>query len=286
MQNLFKIVEKIKKTRPNLNEIHIENIVREYLQILVLKTIYSSKYGKMLSFMGGTCLRICYDLKRFSEDLDFALNKKNKDYSFKNLNEIIKRELELRNFTVDTNVKEEKVVQKSFIKIAHILESLKISKVKSQKLHIKIEVDVNPVSLKYTGIESFFVTKFNEIFPIIKHDLETLFAGKILAILQRPYSRGRDYYDLIWYLNEGIKINLAHLNAGLKLDKKHSKFKNLKDVVDALDKNIIKLESNLILKDMNKFLEDRSEEKWIRDYDSLFKMLSKKYLKLFENNRG
>ena len=49
----------------------IRGILREYLQILILKELYSAKSGKSLYFTGGTYLRLAYNLKRFSEDLDF-----------------------------------------------------------------------------------------------------------------------------------------------------------------------------------------------------------------------
>ena len=34
------------------------------------------------------------------------------------------------------------------------------------------------------------------------HDRASLLAGKLHAILQRPYTKGRDLYDLIWYLSD------------------------------------------------------------------------------------
>lgn len=46
-------------------------MLREYLQYLILSSIYTSKYASRLVFLGGTCLRIAYNTKRFSEDLDF-----------------------------------------------------------------------------------------------------------------------------------------------------------------------------------------------------------------------
>ena len=45
----------------------------EYLQSEILSILYNSKYGRHLSFLGGTCLRFVYGIERFSEDLDFDL---------------------------------------------------------------------------------------------------------------------------------------------------------------------------------------------------------------------
>jgi hypothetical protein len=49
------------------------------------------------------------------------------------------------------------------------------------------------------------------------HDRPSLLAGKLHAILQRPWTKGRDLLDLLWYLSdpEWPKPNLALLNAAL-----------------------------------------------------------------------
>ncbi len=140
---------------------------------------------------------------------------------------------------------------------------------KQQKLHIKIEVDTRPVPLQKGERESFFVNRFQEIFPILKHTLPTLFAGKILAILNRPYAKGRDYYDLIWYLSQKTELNLDYLNRGLKKDA----FKNTKGVMDALRKKIRATDAQTLLKDVGRFLEDASERQWIEQFDKLFEQL-------------
>ena len=49
------------------------NRMREYLQALVLRSLYESEAFRPLAFLGGTALRFLYDLPRFSEDLDFSL---------------------------------------------------------------------------------------------------------------------------------------------------------------------------------------------------------------------
>ena len=46
-------------------------IVREYLQVILLHSIYKHELGSRLFFTGGTALRFFHNLPRFSEDLDF-----------------------------------------------------------------------------------------------------------------------------------------------------------------------------------------------------------------------
>ena len=49
------------------------NLLREYLQAFVLRSLHESEAFVHLSFVGGTALRFLFNLPRFSEDLDFSL---------------------------------------------------------------------------------------------------------------------------------------------------------------------------------------------------------------------
>jgi hypothetical protein len=52
--------------------IAVEQIVREELEIAVLKPFLESRFGNALVFKGGTALRLAYGSPRFSDDLDFS----------------------------------------------------------------------------------------------------------------------------------------------------------------------------------------------------------------------
>lgn len=277
MQNLTDIIHAAKRAR-NLSDQQMVNQVREYLQVLILKAIYQSKYGRGLSFSGGTCLRICYVLKRFSEDLDFCLDAAIPEYSFGDLNKIIIRFLEQRGFSVDGHAREDKVVQKSFVRFAQVLSLVGTSFRKDQKMHIKLEVDTRPVPVTDKERESFFVTKFDENFPILKHTNDTLFAGKILAVLNRVYTKGRDYYDLIWHLSRKTKINFAYLNEGHLRQGAKKPFQDIGEVFQTLSEKVALVSLDAILKDLGPFLEDPSEETWIRNYRQIFRQLIEQYL--------
>lgn len=270
MERLKKIISDKKKISVALTEDEIINLAREYLQILALKIIFQSRFGGCLSFMGGTCLRICHDLKRYSEDLDFCLDGPSRDYDFAGMLGILQRELELRSFSVSHSVHADKTVQKAFLKISDLETHLGLKSFRrGQKIHIKLEVDVNPILLKENERESFFVNRFQEIFPILKHGLPTLFAGKVLAILCRPYDRGRDYYDLIWYLAQKIPLNMDYLNRGMK----KQKFKNREQIWNAVEQKVKGASSSVIFQDIGRFLEDPGEESWIKRYPEVLKQM-------------
>jgi hypothetical protein len=46
----------------------------------------------------------------------------------------------------------------------------------------------------------------NQNAKTLHYDLASLFAGKFHAVLFRPYSKGRDWHDLLWYLTSAPRI--------------------------------------------------------------------------------
>ncbi|MBI3534386.1 MAG: nucleotidyl transferase AbiEii/AbiGii toxin family protein, partial [Deltaproteobacteria bacterium] len=268
-----KIIKALQYRNQAITEQEILNTIREYIQTIILKIIFQSKYGSALSFMGGTALRICYNIKRYSDDLDFALDNPKEPYDFFQLIKLIQKELIWLKFDVTSSASKDKIVQKGFLRFAGLGKEFGLKSLGSmQKLHVKIEVDISPIPIKTEERESFFVNRFQEIFPILKHTLPTLFAGKVLAILKRPYNRGRDYYDLIWYLTQKTELNLVYLNRGLK----NANFKNQTEVLNTLQKKIQSIDPSMILKDMSRFLEDPTEKDWILKYQELYNQLTER----------
>lgn len=275
MQRLIQLLDETRRAAPGMPVHMLLHHAREYLQVIILKAIYHSKFGHTLSFMGGTCLRICYGLKRYSEDMDFALDKKDEGYSF---GEIVRRvcgEVEKAGFEVESVIDSEQVVHKSFIKFLNLLYPLGLSHRKGHKLQIKLEVDTNPVPVSDDQLESSFVTKFGEVFPIIKHKDPTLFAGKILAVFDRTYTKGRDFYDLIWFLSRKTEIDLKYLNAGSRSGRL---FASATEVIGEIQRAVGRVDITKVLGDIGRFIEDPTEEAWFKDYPRLFNQLAKEYL--------
>ena len=82
-------------------------------------------------------------------------------------------------------------------------------------LSIRLEFDRRPPA--GARIETTLIQRF---FPVVlrHHDLPSLFAGKLHAILARPYAKGRDWFDLVWYLTEhrGLEPNRTLLSNALR----------------------------------------------------------------------
>lgn len=184
------------------NKIQQTNIVREFLQILILKSISDAGFFTNIVFLGWTALRIVHHLRRYSEDLDFSLISNNW-YDFISLLKKIKSDLNKRWFIVDINMKD-KIVQSAFINFENLLQELWLSNIKNQKLSIKLEIDTNPPT--WWNIEKIIIND-QFLFAVQVMDLPSLMAGKLHAILFRWFTKGRDRYDLLRYLTKWIIPN-------------------------------------------------------------------------------
>src|SRR5271169_5093537 len=91
---------------------------------------------------------------------------------------------------------------------AHVLKEAGLSPLESQKLRIKLEIDCNPP--EEAQIER--VTRAAPyLLALTTYDLPSLMAGKGHAILAWPYTKGRDWYDLLWYCGNQIEPNIRLL---------------------------------------------------------------------------
>ena len=171
------------------------NVLREYLQACVLRSLHESEAFINLSFVGGTALRFLYNLPRFSEDLDFSLERSD-GYDPGKWMDKLRRDLSLAGFDVVLRWNGRKTVHSSWIRIAEILKESGLAGRPEQKLSIKLEIDTQPPAGANTRTK--IVTR-RMMFSVRHHDLPSLMSGKIHALCTRSYPKGRDWYDLLWY---------------------------------------------------------------------------------------
>lgn len=191
------------------------HITREYLQARVLEQLQYMGAMVPLAFQRGTALRFLFDLPRYSEDLDFTLERSVEQYDFRKYLEKIKREFEKERYDVRLKIKDRSVVHAAFIRFPGLLYELGVSPHQNKVLAVKLEVDTNPPD--GAGLETT-ITRRHVTLRIQHHDRASLLAGKLHAVLQREYTKGRDMYDLFWYLsNRGWPDpNLVLLNHALR----------------------------------------------------------------------
>jgi hypothetical protein len=92
---------------------------------------------------------------------------------------------------------------------------LGLSPHRSETPSVKVEVDTHPPA--GAGLITSVVRRHITL-QLQHHDRASLLAGKLHAILERPYIKGRDLYDLLWYLGDPNwdAPNLTLLNNALR----------------------------------------------------------------------
>lgn len=187
--------EEIKKFYPSDVHKYDRGLLREYLQYLILSIIFSHKIGRKLTFLGGTCLRIVYGSKRFSEDLDFD-NKNLTDEEFTLLSQYIAKKLEKLGLGVEISIVN-KGAFRCKIKFPNLLHENKMSGYDEEK--ILIQVDTFDQQINY-ATESFVLNKFDITKLITITPKPIILAQKLWTITNRARAKGRDFYDIIFLI--------------------------------------------------------------------------------------
>lgn len=175
------------------------NISREYLQARILHGLQRAGAFLPLAFHGGTALRFLYGLRRFSEDLDFTLEDPSSNFDLQYYLKKLRGMFISEGYKLEIRSKLDKTVQSAFLKFQGLPYDLGLSPYKNENLSIKIEVDTHPpvgAALANTIVRKYFFLN------LCHHDRASLLAGKIHALLSRKFTKGRDLYDLLWYLSD------------------------------------------------------------------------------------
>ncbi len=161
-------------------------IKQEQFEIEVLDRLKSGRFLDNLIFTGGTMLRLCYGLNRFSVDLDFWLYKKiDTEGYFSQLKEFLSRHYSIKDA-------EDKFYTILFeIKSKGYPRSLKI------EIRKKIEKVKTELSIAYSRYSSIQVL-------VRTPSLQEVMSSKIEAFLNRREIR--DVFDIEFLLKKGIEL--------------------------------------------------------------------------------
>jgi len=205
------------------NKQEAEQALREIIQEIALAGLYRSGFFDKAAFYGGTCLRILYGLDRFSDDLDFSLMEPDANFGLEPYMEGIVTEF--RAAGMEVSVKEKKKTAKTnidsaFLKAETIWKELMLEGVIPQEglamfpaIKVKIEIDKMPPP-GFNTEEKLLLKPFS--FYVKCFALPDLFAGKMHALLFRKWKqrvKGRDWYDMEWYIKKGVPLHLNHFIA-------------------------------------------------------------------------
>jgi predicted nucleotidyltransferase component of viral defense system len=190
-------------------------VAREYLQARILQSFQEEGVFTRWVFQGGTALRFIYGLPRFSEDLDFSLVQHDSEHRFGAVIRHACSTFEAEGYTLNTNVKDEKTVATAFLRFSGLPYELGLSPNTDQALAVRVELDTNPPQ---GGRPATTMVRRHVLLHLQHHDQASLLARKLHAVLSRPWCKGRDLYDLAWYLSdrEWPPPNFPFLNAALR----------------------------------------------------------------------
>jgi hypothetical protein len=175
------------------------SLAREYLQARILLALQDQGAFASWAFVGGTALRFLFRLPRYSEDLDFSVTPPGADSRFEERMEAVRADLQREAYEVDVRCRMRAAVASGMVKFRGLLYELGLSPHEDEVFTVKVEIDSNPPAGART--ETRLVRRF-VMLNLLHYDRSSLLAGKLHAVLTRKYTKGRDLYDLAWYLSD------------------------------------------------------------------------------------
>lgn len=275
--------------RYELNSIqNYKNAVKEIIQEIALLGLWRAKFFEKAAFYGGTALRILYQLDRFSEDLDFSLLNQDPSFDLKTYEKAVQQELASLGFTatVEKKIKTNLTAfDSAFIKIntiQHLLliglpEQMSLKMHREEVIKIRFEIDTDPPTNQ--AITENRLLLLPVPFSVKTYRIEDLFAGKVHALLCREWKgrvKGRDWYDLIWFVSRGTRLNLAYLEQRMRQSGYWTNSHPIgeQELHQLFDKKINTVDLAAVKADVIAFIKDTSQlELWSKDF---FKQIAQK----------
>lgn len=194
--------------------------LREIMQEIALAGLSRGAFFEKAAFYGGTALRIFHGLDRFSEDLDFSLLEVNPKFTLDPFFPAIEAEFDALGLKVSIREKKKTLannIDSAFLKSDTVWRELVLEGTIPQNgldqkpsVTIKLEVDREP-PLGFETEDKLLIKPVS--FYVKCFTLPHLFAGKMHALLFRKWKenvKGRDWYDMEWYIKKGIPLDLNH----------------------------------------------------------------------------
>lgn len=217
---LKKKLEEVSATHGEIGPDIKRNAAREALQYFVLNFIYHHpKYNNWIMY-GGSALRICHGLDRMSVDLDFEVDHEVTNSFLSKLEKDIARHFK-NTYDIDSDLLTIGTTNNRGLTLKfHIGEKLNLG-FHSDLVHIKIDLN-HFVTHPKIVTESWPQNEYQLSFVIKTYNMSALMASKIAAVFLRGQrgvgnalyeEKGRDIYDLLWYMSKKIVPDLDYLAA-------------------------------------------------------------------------
>ena len=244
------------------------NAIHEVMQQIALAGLARGGFFQKAAFYGGTCLRLLHDMHRFSDDMDFSLLEPDRDFHFEDYFPAVVEEFKLAGKDVEIKMKHKgqpSAIESAFLKESSDVFDIGFTTEKRQK--VKIEVDIDPPPKFSTEM-----CVLNEPRSCIvrAYTLPDLFAGKVSAALFRKWKRrikGRDWYDVAWYIAKRVPLDLAHLVERAKESAPEADVSTPEKVIAAFNARIDSIDFENARMDVEPYVMDKADlDVWCADF--------------------
>lgn len=245
-----------------------DNAQHEVMQKIALAGLARGGFFERAAFYGGTCLHLLHGMERYSEDMDFSLLEPDLKFRFEDYFPAVVEEFKLAGKDVEIKMKHKG--QPSAIESAFLKESSDVFDIgftTEKRLKVKVEVDIDPPPCFKT-----------EMIPVVSprtfwaraYDLPGLYAGKVSAALFRKWKtrvKGRDWYDLVWYIANNVELDMTHLIERAKESDRAADVSTPEKLLAAFDAKIEAIDFERAKEDVVPFIGDIHElDIWSKDF--------------------
>ena len=253
------------KKNPNVRE---ENVLHEVMQQIALAGLSRGGFFERAAFYGGTCLHLLHDMRRFSEDMDFSLLEPDLGFRFEDYFPAVVEEFKMAGKDVEIKMKHKG--QPSAIESAFLKESSDVFDIgftTEKRLKVKVEVDIDPPPKFTTEMK---LIELPHKCWVRAYDLPGLYAGKVSAALFRKWKnrvKGRDWYDVMWYIQNRVELDLAHLIERAKESEPTADVSTRERLLATFDARIDAIDFENAKQDVLPYLKDpREVDIWSREF--------------------
>lgn len=254
------------------NKLFLKNVLKRYVQLVVLDILSSDNFFNGFVFYGGTCLSLFYGDPRLSEDLDFQFFNKT-DFKLEVEGEKIRNVFLEKGFKICTfNVKDKKesnvITANISLNVLEMIDKLKVktplAKFFIPNETIRVDIDLNKENIKGFSAKLIKGRNGKNIFIM---DKESILACKISSILERDSFRknikGRDFFDYMFLLESKTRVNKTYLLN--QLNRKKQVYSTTLEIKNDLLKIFKSIDEKKLQKDLLPFLEDHKILKRLTD---------------------
>lgn len=231
-----------------------KNILKEYIELLVLDYLVTTPYMQKLTFIGGTNLRLIKGVQRFSEDLDFDC-KNLTEPEFIKMTDSVVSFLKANGLNAETKDKENPKLTafRRNIVFPGLLYDMNLTKHKEERFLLKIEAQDQGVDY-VREVKTINRNGFHFMIPSPSD--ATICAMKLVTVIKR--SKGRDFYDSMFLMQQTMPdYNFLEAKTGVS---------NVEQLKSAIESTLAKTDLHIKQKDFEHLVFNPSSSNCIMDF--------------------